>query len=128
METDTTNNLESPAFFNVRDDTQMPDAVTNMASQPDTGLFSANGLFSKLIDTAGDVFALRQQNWNTPAVGSVYPSGQVNPQLVAQDQIAERAPASPTSPQAQLFRWMPYIVGGAFLVVLGAVAFRFARK
>jgi hypothetical protein len=106
----------------------MPDAVDTMAAQPDSGLFSANGLFSKLIDTAGDVYAIQQQNRNTPAPGSVYPTGQTNPTFAAQDRIAASGPNAPaSSPQAVLFQYMPYIIGAAALVTIVAIALRFRK-
>lgn len=130
-------NLESPAFFNVRDDTQntMPDAVQAIASQPDPNALTLGGLFNKLIDTGGDILAQRESNRNQPLVGSVYPTGQVNPGTAAQDLVAERNPATTPAPQtvnannaAQLFQFMPWIIGGVVVVVIAALAFRARGK
>lgn len=102
------------------------DAVQQMASQPDTGFFSSNGLFGKIVDTAGDIYAQRQANKNAAIVASVAPTGDTNPGVVAQDQLAARGPAAPAA--AQLMAWMPWIITGAAIITVAAVAYRFANK
>ena len=70
--------------------------------------FSLSGVLNgstlnKAIDTALDVYAIRETG---KALGSVYPTGQVNPAAV-QSQNATAKPA---------MNYTPYIIGGAALV------------
>ena len=57
--------------------------VEDSTGTTDSGLITAGGLLSKAIDTAGDIWAIKEANGKSAAVGSTYPTGQVNPAVAA---------------------------------------------
>jgi hypothetical protein len=68
-------------------------------------LNSITGILSKAADTALDVYGMKEQG---KIIGSVYPSGQVNPQM-APAQTAAVKPA---------VNYTPYIIGGGALLLV----------
>jgi hypothetical protein len=76
------------------------------------------GLLSKSVDTALDIWAIRESNKNA-SIGSVYPTGQVNPGAAkAQVQAEKASPVNYTS----------WIIGGIALAVFVAGAVIISRK
>lgn len=105
------------------------DEVQRIAAAPDSGLFQSNGLFSKLIDTGLDAYAISRTGTQTStAPGTVYPTGQYNPGIVASEGAVNTPASAPSNGAAMMLKAMPWVLGAAGLIVVAAIAYRFAKR
>jgi hypothetical protein len=97
-----------------------PTDNSSFVPQSDSGfLNSLTGLLSKAADTAIDVVGLK-------AIGSVYPTGQVNPATVASQNTAANQSASATASIPAAYK--PYLIGGGIFVGVLLLAVVLTRR
>lgn len=92
--------------------------VEDSSGSTDNGLITAGGLLSKAIDTAGDIWAIKESNKNSPSVGSAYPTGQVNPSVAASQVAADKGTTATQEIAYANNKKMLWIAGGIGAVVL----------
>lgn len=80
---------------------------------------SLTGFLGKAADTALDIYAIKESN---KAIGSAYPTGQVDPAAVKSSKTAQ------DTSSAQTRNYMPYIIGGVALVAFVTVIIVVAKK
>lgn len=99
--------------------------VADSTNSLSSGLLNKfSGLLSKGVDTALDVWAIKESG---KAIGTVYPTGQVDPAAAKSNNVAEQQTAAQTQ---NIAKYMPWIIGGGVVLVLlvGGVALMSARK
>lgn len=95
------------------------DAIATLAPESPNIFNGLTGLISKTADTALETYRLRQEAKYAPSVGSVSPSGQVNP-----DRLVEQPSVPSVSSNAQTaLAFAPYLIYGGILIVGGFAVF-----
>lgn len=98
------------------------------ASNASNGLINAlTGTLSKAVDTALDVYTIKQTSPKSNTVGTAYPTGQTDPASVkSEDSTVEQVKAQTNN----IAKYIPWIVGGGVVLVLlfGGIAVLNSRK
>ena len=107
--------LFSDIISAVTSDEKKESPVNDSTGVTNTGLLNnSTGLLSKVIDTAGDIWATKEANKNSNSIGTVYPTGQKDPAATT----VTTEVLSPTQAKAEnIAKYLPWIIGGGVVVV-----------